>query len=207
MTEPASIRYKNPSAMWPGRTATKWGSTEWVQLNDGQGNRIAVFPTFVQGAAAAFDLWATNYTGKTLLANIKKWSGGNSYGSYANYLERNSGVSRNQSITREFLASDGGWRLLKWQSHWEAGKAIPMTDAEWQQAQAMVFKNAPQPVTAPYLKMGSTGPDVNKLQQLLNIPVNGTFDPSTRSAVMAYQKAHGLRDDGIVGPLTWRALG
>jgi hypothetical protein len=49
--------------MWPGARATRWGSTTYVTLKDGQGNKIAVFPTFVQGAAAQFDLWASNYTG------------------------------------------------------------------------------------------------------------------------------------------------
>lgn len=44
---PASIRYKNPGAMWGSKLAIKWGaSPRAVSLNDGtgQGNNIAVFP-------------------------------------------------------------------------------------------------------------------------------------------------------------------
>lgn len=139
MTEPASIRYKNPGAMWPGARATKWGSTTYVTLKDGQGNKIAVFPTFVQGAAAQFDLWASNYTGMTLKAAIDKWSGHNSPASYVSFLETNTGIIASTKVTRELLASAAGWKLLKVQSRWEAGKPIPMTDAEWQEAQGMVF--------------------------------------------------------------------
>jgi hypothetical protein len=40
------------------------------------------------------------------------------------------------------LASETGWKFMKTQSSWEAGKPYPMTDAEWKQAQAMVFKSS-----------------------------------------------------------------
>ena len=36
MSEPVSIRYNNPGAMWGGnKTAEKWGATGNVALNDG----------------------------------------------------------------------------------------------------------------------------------------------------------------------------
>ena len=83
MTEkiPASIRYNNPGAMWGGNAISrKWGETGNVALNDGlgQGNHAAIFPDKVHGAAAQFDLWRNKYTGLSLGAAIKKWSGGNS---------------------------------------------------------------------------------------------------------------------------------
>jgi hypothetical protein len=38
MTEPASIRYKNPGAMWGGNAISKkWGEQGNVSLNDGLG--------------------------------------------------------------------------------------------------------------------------------------------------------------------------
>lgn len=57
------------------------------------------------------------------------------------------------------------------------------------------------------LKSGSSGGDVNKLQEKLGIPQTGTFDPLTYYAVLTFQLRHNLVDDGIVGPQTWKALG
>jgi hypothetical protein len=136
--EPASIRYKNPGAQWPGPRATKWGSVKSVRLKDG--NKIAVFPDFVHGAAAQFDLWVSGYIGLRLSAAIDKWSGHNSPASYVAFLEKRTGIPMRTLVTRDLLSSPQGWKLLKAQSRWEAGKEIPMTDEEWQQAQAMVFK-------------------------------------------------------------------
>jgi N-acetyl-anhydromuramyl-L-alanine amidase AmpD len=66
----------------------------------------------------------------------------------------------------------------------------------------------------PLLRRGSTGGPVKRLQQLLRrhglLPgpakVDGVFGKLTEAAVKAFQELHGLAPDGIVGPLTWRAL-
>jgi len=51
------------------------------------------------------------------------------------------------------------------------------------------------------------------LQQLLilegygtNLPVTGNFLNETTAAVLNFQQAAGLQQDGIVGPNTWTAL-
>lgn len=64
------------------------------------------------------------------------------------------------------------------------------------------------------IRYGSKGDDVRKLQELLSAAgyslgdsgVDGKFGSKTRSAVKAYQAAHGLNEDGIVGPRTWDIL-
>lgn len=197
--EPASIRYKNPGAQWPGARATKWGSTSYVTLNDGQGNRIAVFPTFVQGAAAQFDLWASNYTGMTLKAAIDKWSGHNSPASYVAFLEKNTGISINTKVTKALLASPAGWKLLKAQSRWEAGQPIPMTDAEWQLAQTKVFgpATAAQNVAVP---TSTYSADVKRVQSDLIAlgyhevgDADGLIGGKTRGAITAF-----LGDRGVI---------
>ena len=53
------------------------------------------------------------------------------------------------------------------------------------------------------LKLGSKGEDVKKLQTKVNVAVTGTFDTVTESAVKVWQKANGLKDDGVVGDITW----
>lgn len=71
------------------------------------------------------------------------------------------------------------------------------------------------------LKRGSKGPEVKLLQEFLNdsgfkVSTSGpgspgketdNFGPGTESAVKRWQKANGLNDDGIVGPVTWNAMG
>ncbi len=56
------------------------------------------------------------------------------------------------------------------------------------------------------LKNGSKGEDVKKLQEKLGVEAIGTFGPKTEAAVKAWQKANGLKDDGIVGDATWSKL-
>lgn len=146
MTEPASIRYNNPGAMWGGNALTKkWGETGHVSLNDGlgQGNQIAVFPTKVAGACAQFDLWRTskNYANRKLADAIKTWSGGNSWQQYCSFItSRVPGLTNDTVISSTFLSSPRGIAFVKAQAWHEAGKPYPMTDAEWNQAQDIVFK-------------------------------------------------------------------
>lgn len=62
------------------------------------------------------------------------------------------------------------------------------------------------------LSLGSTGPDVQQVQSLLNRigynagAVDGYFGQQTRLAVMSFQRDSGLYPDGVVGPATWGAL-
>jgi len=64
----------------------------------------------------------------------------------------------------------------------------------------------------PVLKQGSSGPDVQELQQklkALGFDPNGTdgnFGPGTKSAVIAFQQSKGLQADGSAGPATLAAL-
>jgi putative chitinase len=56
------------------------------------------------------------------------------------------------------------------------------------------------------LKNGSEGAEVKKLQEKLGVEAIGKFGPKTEAAVKAWQKANGLKDDGIVGDATWAKL-
>lgn len=66
----------------------------------------------------------------------------------------------------------------------------------------------------PTLRTGAVGSPVTTLQNSLNtagaiphLAPDGDFGPATEHAVKVFQSTHGLTPDGVVGPLTWRALG
>ena len=56
------------------------------------------------------------------------------------------------------------------------------------------------------LKNGSKGDDVKKLQEKLKLTADGAFGLKTEEAVKSWQKANGLKDDGVVGDDTWSKL-
>ena len=62
----------------------------------------------------------------------------------------------------------------------------------------------------PTIRYGSRGDAVKVLQDRLNAAgcdcgkVDGIWGNKTETAVRAFQKAHGLTVDGIVGPKTWK---
>ncbi|MEJ2578321.1 MAG: peptidoglycan-binding protein [Kineosporiaceae bacterium] len=58
------------------------------------------------------------------------------------------------------------------------------------------------------LYYGSRGNAVAAVQRALRVtPASGWFGPLTLRAVKDFQRAHGIRTTGNVGPLTWAALG
>ncbi len=67
----------------------------------------------------------------------------------------------------------------------------------------------------PILRRGSTGADVERLQDNLSKlgydlgpnGVDGTFDEYTEKAVMKFQQDRNLTVDGVVGSQTGRTLG
>jgi murein DD-endopeptidase MepM/ murein hydrolase activator NlpD len=66
----------------------------------------------------------------------------------------------------------------------------------------------PTTPTRPSLRRGApAGPDVLYLQNKLGVNPTGPFGPKTHAAVVAFQKKHKLKADGIVGPVFWSKLG
>ena len=166
MTEPASIRCKNPGAMWGhvGRKPSaffvtpqgphgcetnapiplKWGSTKTIYLSDGLGqdNNIAIFDTWVQGICAQLDLWRTSpkYRNQRFADAIRIWSGGNNVPSYIAFVKaRVPGISEGTIMNDAFWRGPMGLGFLKAQAGHEAGKTYPAPDADWIEAQRRVF--------------------------------------------------------------------
>lgn len=179
--EPASIRYKNPGAMWGNSLAIKWGaSPKAVVLNDGkgQGNNIAVFPTFVQGICAQLDLWRTskNYRNKRFADAIAIWSGHNSVEQYIAFvLARVPGMTRNTVMDDTFWKSQMALGFLKAQAGHEAGKTYPAPPEDWVNAQKRVMSGVPTPNTvkkaATSVATGTATGTVAGLQGGLSLPV------------------------------------
>lgn len=141
--EPASIRYRNPGALYPGPIASRFGSTGHEII--GGGHKIAVFPDPVSGAAAQFALLDSGgYRDMTLADAIRKWSGGNSSPAYVDTVARRAGLSPDTRITADMMRNpDVAIPLARAMAGWEAGRPSPLTDADWRTAHGRAFTGAP----------------------------------------------------------------
>jgi len=93
----------------------------------------------------------------------------------------------------------------------DRGKYLTRAKTALRRRQALILSHA-QGGTGPVLRRGSFGNEVERLQTLLHeagwpIAVDGDFGPATELAVMRFQARAGLVADGIVGRMTWAALG
>lgn len=77
---------------------------------------------------------------------------------------------------------------------------------------AGLYKDLPNHEQHRTLRKGAQGDDVREMQELLqkwgiNVgKIDGIFGKQTAAAVKGFQKAQGLKVDGICGPATWTAL-
>jgi hypothetical protein len=173
--------------MWGSALAIKWGaSPKAVTLNDGkgQGNNIAVFPTYVQGICAQLDLWRTskNYKNKRFCDAIAIWSGHNSVESYISFvLARVPGMTRDTVMDDAFWRSVRGIQFLQAQAWHEAGKQYPAPDADWLEAQLRVFSGSTQPAP-PIAAKPAPKPAASKATKTATAVVVATTTASTVAA-------------------------
>ena len=117
-------------------------------------------------------------------------------------------------------------QLLRARNHPVAVDGIfgPLTEAAvkaFQQSKGLTADGIVGPNTWPKLivqvKEGSTGDAVRGVQEVMKfhdlsggeappVQVDGIFGPRTDAFVRGFQTAVGTPSDGIVGPITWRAL-
>lgn len=71
----------------------------------------------------------------------------------------------------------------------------------------VVVAVALRPHAGTTLKEGARGPAVKTLQWALRIKADGIFGPGTRKALVAHQRAHGMKPSGATVRATWRSLG
>jgi hypothetical protein len=155
---PASIRFNNPGAQYPGQSARKYGTTGTEII--GGGHKIAVFDDPVKGAAAQFDLLNRGYTNLTVADAIRKWSGGNFSEPYAAYLTKNvPGLTLDTVLTPEKLQDPAfAVPFARASASWEAGRPYPMTDEQWTNAHRLAFGGGNDPRNVA-MNSGSAGVD------------------------------------------------
>jgi hypothetical protein len=141
--EVASIRNNNPGAMWPGPSATKFGSTAKEKLKDKQRNQIAYFDDPVMGAADQFDLLSRAYVGLNIFDALEKWGGHNSAQAYTDVVCKRTGLNPDDTLTAKYLRNPKtGCAFAKAMAFHEAGKEFPLTTKQWKQAHELAFSGS-----------------------------------------------------------------
>ena len=87
-----------------------------------------------------------------------------------------------------------------------------ITAEEWLMYAGGDIDTAPKTEPLPVLKKGDQNEYVRNWQMFLNLNgyacgnADGIFGPKTEKAVKKWQENHGLKPDGIIGPLTWGTI-
>jgi peptidoglycan hydrolase-like protein with peptidoglycan-binding domain len=85
--------------------------------------------------------------------------------------------------------------------------AASAADANAQTTPAITVASTAAATTTTAATAAPAPTGVGAVQEVLHVPVDGTYGPATKTAVAAFQSSHGLAADGVVGPDTRAALG
>lgn len=206
---PASIRNRNPGAMYPGPSSKKFGATSYETLKSRDGvHKIATFPSDIHGAAAMFDLLAAKYTGQSIEAAIKKWCGGYYASTYLKVLESKGGITASDPLTmalvRDPQLAVPLCRAMAWQ---EAGKDYPLDDAGWLTAHGMAFGGEVAPEFSPKNDVPSPKPETRRAELLKKLGAVGSLISGVSAgAVSAFDGAAVVAKDAAgyvaeIGPI------
>lgn len=155
--EPASVRYNNPGAQWPGPVSRQFGSTGSERI--GGGNLIAKFPTPIHGAAAHISLLNRSYTGMTLADAVRKWTGGTSDPSaYIQSVSKATGLKPDTVLTRGMFSNPKiALPFVQAMAGEEAGRSGTLSSEQWRQGYSMAFPDTGPTVELPRGSNAATG--------------------------------------------------
>lgn len=169
-----------------------------VDVSEGVGARVAeAMPVSPVGQALASHLSAT--PGRTLARCAGTCTCG---GSCRTDAELDEGWRR-----ASLLARSGPAAVLALQRA-AGNRAVAVKLGSGRRLLQRAAKGLGEPGRRPDLWLGDTGPAVRAVQSLLDVPVSGVFDETTRLAVVRFRKATFGETDpaGGVGPGTWQKL-
>lgn len=105
-------------------------------------------------------------------------------------------------ISAELQSEPWHWRYV-------AGDNIPQTVFDFETG-VVTPPPPPQPIDLSYpgtpVQLGSRGDAARLVQHVVGAKVDGWFGPQSVEALRDWQRSRGLKADGIVGPVTWKAM-
>ena len=120
-------------------------------------------------------------------------------------------MSRTSFWTKKVATRDYGPcrpRDLNWAAPYRVARGTPCPSYPTVKAPAgaSALRKTLTAYSGQVLRRGSTGAGVRAVQQAVRVGADGNYGPATAKAVTAWQRAHGLTADGVLGHDTWRAL-
>jgi peptidoglycan hydrolase-like protein with peptidoglycan-binding domain len=105
------------------------------------------------------------------------------------------------NVTEKVFSEDSKVEMMHWPQYTDKkvvgfGRVLSSAGA--------VTPPTPQPAPQHIAVAGVT---VKMVQAKVHVAQDGAWGPVTDTAVRAFQKAHNLAVDGVVGPATWKAMG
>ena len=176
MADPASLRYNNPGAIYPGPSSKAYGSIATHTI--GGGHKIAEFPDFESGAAAQFDLMRNKYAGMPIEAAIHKWSGGNNSSGYVDRVRKETGIEPGTLLSHDMLSDPHtAVPIARAMAGVEAGVQHPEGEDAWHAAHARAYGGDPSQVP-----IGTTGAPPRGAFADMPEEANGAFKDASANA-------------------------
>ena len=149
--------------------------------------------------------------------NCRKIAGTNSPSNHSGGLALDKDWRRNPfKKGARYALPEWVWKMWEWLGFYWGGRYHDYMHTEWLKTPSaararmvelgLLSGGGGSKPSSSALRLGSQGPEVRRLQELLRIEIDGSFGPATEKAVKLFQQQNGLEADGICGLSTWAKL-